>query len=317
MKKNAWGWLLIAGFLSLSACKTAPRISESTPDQSATYQHELDKAFAELDRQAPRKPAQVAPTFEFAALNRISPGKFKVFVFPKLRQFASKSNEDAEALFKNEAEEKASRLGRPEEFEVTAVAENPCHQFISGGLFSKLNAKDYFDNSLGKNHAHRCAILEVTSLKMKNANRSLVRRDDLLRTRLYLDDAYRVHGYETEKFIDSQTTQMIRVKAEGAQSATSGLTLFPIDIPQLSLFRSNAVKNATIDIRNKIDTFAVNQIRKKLMGSFIPVSCAGFQANYTDYYGSKVEVGWCEGLPFPQYMENDRFLAITQPLTVR
>ncbi|MGE0633737.1 MAG: hypothetical protein AB7O96_15090 [Pseudobdellovibrionaceae bacterium] len=306
----------IAMAISLfAACGHKPSKNYSHNPNSPTYQNALDKAFGEMEQMTPRKPAQTNG-FNLSALNKVKPGKFKVFVFPKINSMTSKSAEDESPLFANEKDEKMSRLGKPQEFEVSTVAENPCFQFITGGLFAKLNAKDYFNSSLAEPKNRRCAILEVTSLKISKANRALIRRDDLLRTRVYLDDTYRVYGYEIEKFIDGQNTRLIKVKADGAQSASSGLTLFPIDIPSLDLFQTGAGKAGSVPVSSKVDGMSLAQIRK-MQGDFSANNCNGYQLKYTDYYGQAVEVGWCDGVPFPQYMENSRFVAITQPLSVR
>lgn len=300
---------------TLSACSSGSKKIIVHDSQSVTYQDALGAAAAEIEATTPRTPAQ-AKNFSLLQLNQIKPGKFKVFVFPKISDFALKSNQQSEPLFKNDVDEKMSLLGKPEEFEVSTVAENPCFQFISNKLFAKLNAKEYFDAELGANKNRRCAILEITSLKIQKANRSLIRRDDLLRTRIYLDDSYHVHGYEVEKFLNGQNTRMIKIKGDGQQSSSSGVTLFPIDIPNLDLFQTPSAKSGVVPVTSKIDAFGIRQVQK-MSGGFNPKNCQGFQVNYVDHYGQNVEVGWCSGMPFPQYMENNRFIAITQYLSVR
>jgi hypothetical protein len=313
--------LIAFSFLTV-ACTQATKQSEATSKKSEAYEDELEKAFAEMAANEPRglalrRPAQAVAGIDLKQLNEVKPGKFKVYVFPKMKSQSLKSIEDDKPLFKSEADEAQSRLGPPLEYEVSTLAENPCFQFIERGLFAKLGPKNYFDPQLAKNQVRRCAIVEITSIRISKADRMLVKRDDMIRTVLFLDDAYVLHGYEIEKFVSSRETQIVRVKTPDAPVSTSGLTLFPVDIPTLDVLTRPEARTSQLAISKKIDKLGVAQIRKRHMRSFSLQDCKGVQSAYVDYFGSQVEVGWCEGLPFPQYMENSRFLAITQPLSVR
>ncbi len=291
---------------------------QKTTEGSATYQHEVNKAFEEAAERSAnverRKPASGA---EIAQLARLAPGKFKVYVFPKRRNLADKFMGDDAPIYRNADEERFSLLGQPQEYEVSTIAMSPCHQFISGNQFSKLGAKDYFEAELAENKSRQCAIVEVTSLKIKNADRALIRRDDLLRTRLFIDDAYVLHGYDLERHVNGQNTKVTRVKAAANEASSSGITQFPVDIPTVAILGGSLSTRGQIDTSKKVDRLAVNQVRKHFMRGFSAPSCSGVISKYTDFFGSKVEVGWCDGSPFPQYMENSRFVAVTQTLSVR
>jgi hypothetical protein len=307
----------IITLLVFSVAVGCSHVQKST-EASGTYTHEVNKAFAEAaERAADTKNRQPASGTELAQLARLVPGKFKIYVFPKLKSLAEKNLGDDHALFRSADEEHFSRLGQPQEYEVSTIAISPCHQFISGNLFAKLGAKEYFAAELNENKARQCAIVEVTSLKIKNANRALIRRDDLLRTRLFLDDSYVLHGYDLERYVDGQNTKVTRVRIATKEASTSGLTQFPVDIPTLAILGGSLSSKIQVDTSRKIDRLAINQVRNRFMRSFIAPSCSGVVSKYTDYFGSKVETGWCNGSPFPQYMENSRFVAITQSLSVR
>ena len=313
-------WPLVVFALLLAACShSTEKVESSNVKKSDGYEAALEKAFAEIaEYSTPRNPAAAPAGINLRELGIVKPGKFKIYVFPVLRSQTLKSTDDDEPLFKTAADEARSRLGPPLEYEVSTIAENPCVQFIERGLFAKHNPKQFFDPALAKNNDRRCAIVEVTAMRMKSADRSLIKRDDMLKTTLFLDDAYMLHGYEVEKFVSGRETKTVRVKTSDAQLvSTSGLTLFPVDIPTVEILGRPNVRQGQLEVARKLGKMGLAQIRKKYMRSFATSDCKGVEAVYTDYYGSRVSVGWCEGLPFPQYMENGRFLAITQPLSVR
>jgi hypothetical protein len=90
----------------------------------------------------------------------------------------------------------------------------------------------------------------------------------------------------------------------------------PVDIPTLEILGRAPSRAGSVNPAAKIDKLAVAQVRRKLMSGFSPTSCDGTVVVYRDFYGSPVEAGWCDGIPFPQYMTNPRFVAITQTLSL-
>ena len=311
--------LLVSALWTLGGCGHAAKRASVTHvvDHVAApgpgYQYALSKAFEDLGAMDTREPSEAVAGINFQDLRRIRPGHFNVFVFPKLTTRADKSREDITPLFSSAADEAYSHLGKPLQYEVSIVVVSPCFQLIANNQFANLGAKQHFDASLAQPHSRQCAIIEVTSMKLKNANRALIRRDDLLMTRLFLDDSYNLYGYDIEKFVNGQRTEVRRIKTE-AQVSTSGLTYFPVDIPAMAILQGSPAKQ--INVGEKVDKLAMRQIRK-FSQAFAPTACLGREANYRDYFGSSVTVGWCQNLPFPQYMENSRFVAVTQPLSVR
>lgn len=288
---------------------------QSAPTETP-YQAELARAFADVAH-AQRTPATVPAGVELGKLNRLSPGKFKVYVFPKITSDTQKSNAESAPIHKDARLEQLSRLGAPLEYEVSPIAIASCEQFIVRNLFAKHSPKEYFAAELAQDKNRQCAIVEVTSVNLRGANRALIKRDDQLRVRLYLDDRYRLHGTETEIYENGQRTRTVRVKSGGTKPASSGLSQFPIDIPTFDILGGKGAKQGRIETMRRLDKLAVRQIQRKYLREFQPAACNGTEAKYVDYYGGKVETGWCDGLPFPQYMDNPRFLAITQQLEVR
>ena len=298
--------------------KSDNEVNRNTAQGDVHYQSAVDQAFEELRAINERAPAVANSNFSLEQLRKVSPGKFKVFVFPKNSGASSKSKTESEFIYKNESEERLSRLLKPTEYEVSPVAISSCDQFINKNLFgNKFKAKAFFEPQLAEPKTRQCGIVEITSMKIKNANRALLKRDDVLMVRLYVDDAFNIHGFEMEKFDKAKNIQTFGVKSSKQQVSSSGLTAFPIDIPNLSILMSTSAQNKILDISKKIDRVALRQIHKKFDRGFAAKDCQGVQTNYKDYFGLETEVGWCQGLPFPQYMENSRFFAITQPISVR
>lgn len=300
--------LLPLVFLATACSHTAPQNQPASP----TYRAALAKAFQEkAELQGIRRPASARRSRQ-ARLRKVQPGRIRVFVFPKLRALNAKNASESAPLYKSEAEEEASFLGPPEEYEVSSLALSPCQQFLEKNLSAKYHPKAFFDPALARDKARQCAIVEITSLKVKNADKALIRRDDLLRVRLYLDDNFVTYGYELDKYQDSRTLETVQIRIDGMFSASSGLSLMPMDIPSLRLLSSSLARAGTVDPATKIDKLAIAQIRRKLMRNFAPARCKGALVRYADAYGADVEVGWCDNASFPQYISNSRFVAVTQ-----
>ncbi len=250
-----------------------------------------------------RRPASPPPELgaRLADLNRVRPGRFEVYVFPRL------NNQNMKERLRTE-----TYLGRPQVFEFSTVAQAPCRQFISGGMFRNLRAGEAFPAALGEGQ-RTCAILEVTSKKLREADRALLRRDDLMKIRLFLDDAYRVHATDHTFHDGGGRTRDVRILNEEGVASAVNLGLFPVDLPGEGARFSPTNPGSAFP---NLDRIAVYQINRRLRRGFSPPSCRGGVFDYSDGTGGPARVGWCQGLPWPSFIENPRFLSVTEPLSL-
>lgn len=274
------------------------------PQKNAATQSVHQQVLAELDQQERTPAALVADVgANLADLSRVRPGKFSIYVFPKITSLHHKTSEPVETY-----------LGPPRAFEVSVVAENPCQQFLQRGLFARLRPQDAFPASLGESRGRRCAIIEVTDLQLKQKSRGLLRPGDTLMQRLFVDDAYTVYAIDAVLYDTPRSDRTVRLVNDENLSSQSGLSLFPIDLPS-----RRARVSAGDPLRAfgaLFDDVAVHQIRARHQRSFVTPECQGAVSSERDALGSLVKVGWCRGLPWPSYSENARFFSVTQPLTL-
>lgn len=303
---------LVLLFLILSAC-SSPSKNESFESYkknfaatSVTSAEEV--AWKKFESKVRRNPTSILAqdlNYKLKDLNKIRPGKFEIYVFPKISTKHMKSTEFSDVL-----------IGKPQVFDVSLLAYSACQKFIESDLFKKYHAQSFF-RAEELNDDQGCAIVEITSRSLKKLNRSLISKGDILTYRLFLNDSYQVHGYEIDSFIDGQNLSVTSVKTDPKDPISSGLSLFPVDLPQA--FVSEKLNQSKIqDLSIKwIDNIAINQIKRKLNSKFKIQDCKATLFEYEDYYGNTSKVAWCQGLPWPSYSENDRFVSITQPLLVR
>jgi hypothetical protein len=287
----------------VSSCAHQP-VTGWNPQRNAATQKIHDETLQALANDG-RVPASPVPDLSVSLrdLTRVKPGKFEVYVFPKVSGIQNKTSEMNDVY-----------LSQPRAFEVSVIAENPCRQFIQRGLFARLKPKDIFPQTLAENVARRCAIIEVTDKRLKAIGRGTLKTNDLLSMRLFVDDTYRVHAVDSTLYETPSKNRVVRIINEENLSAFSGLSLFPVDLP------SNRAKfvagNPSEHFNSLLDGVAIHQIRNRYSRSFAPVQCEGGVTTERDDYGSMVKVGWCKGVPWPAYTENARFFSVTQPITV-
>jgi hypothetical protein len=261
------------------------------------------EVLALLDSQG-RTPASPAGDVgaKLVDLAKLRPGKFEVYVFPKLTNQTNKAM-DADDSY----------LGKPQAFEVSVVAENPCKQFIQRGLFGNLRPADAFPTALA-NGDRRCAIIEVTDKRLRTINRALLRANDVLMTRLFVDDTYHVHATDRVIHLNAGTVRTIRALGTENSAGFSGLSLFPIDLPpQTAQFAAGKPADS---FRTQLDGVTLYQIRRHHSRAFTTSQCSGGVMSYRDDYGANTRIGWCQGLPWPSFIENSRFVSVSQPLSV-
>lgn len=298
---------LLAGVLALllSACATHSTAPIDQPEHmNPATRSAHDQVLEILKMRSDRTPASLRDTVgaNLTDLNRIRPGRFEIYVFPKISNRNLKESRPVEEI-----------LGPPQVFDVSTIAEGPCQAFILKNQFAKLKPAEVFDPSLATDSKRRCGIVEVTSRKIAQMNRALVHRDDMLQVRLFLDDTYRVHGYDHAIYNDSRNVRMVRVKNTSNAPSFSGLTLFPIDMPGQGFKNSAADPGALVGRR--LGTLPVEQIRNRYNRQFRIPSCQGVLSQGRDDYGQVLTVGWCRGMPWAHFIENSRFVAVTQPLS--
>jgi len=285
---------LLSFLLFLGGCAQGPAWKKNAATERA---HE--KVMAELSSKDRRVLASDF-TANLADLSKVKPGKFEVYVFPKISEQNHKFAKGVDVY-----------LGKPRAFEVSIIAENPCKQFIKGNLFASLKPATVFPAVLAEGN-RRCAILEVTDKSLRTADRARLKRNDVLLTRLFLDDEYQAHGIDRVLYETASQDRTVRALSENGR-VSSGLSLFPVDLPPASAMFTESYPTQEF---NQLDGIAVHQIRKRHNRAFAPTSCRGGVMNYKDDYGSHVKLGWCSGLPWPTYIDNARFFSVTQPLSV-
>ncbi len=329
--------LLLISALFLAACAQGPVTSNPTPTPGTNAKHSFDAKYKEqlfahyapqmeAEWNALRKPANDSSLQEqlklsLSDLNKINPKKFEIYVFPKKSTITMKTSEPGEIT-----------LGKPTVIEVSTLANTSCQFLIKSG-FKKYNPKAYFPAELGEKKSRNCAIIEMTSRTLLTMNRSLLKNGDEVSKRLYMDDAFNVYGIETDYYLSENgvlNLKSIGFKYEAGTPVSAGLGIFPTDMPSLSrvtssdrvatnkIFRVESLKpgqdqNTYANFDTQVDRVSFNQI-KRLNQKFKVPNCEMFQMKYQDMYLSSVNMYWCQGKPWPQVVENNQFVAVTQNL---
>lgn len=296
--------VFLALIIALVGCASKSVDQESPPNLAAQKVH--DDVIQELLARQDRQPTNAAAVgTRLSDLNRVRPGKFEVYVFPKISNRANK-----EATLPEEM------LGPPRAFEVSLVADSPCSTYGQKNLFAQLRPLEMFPAAVTQLSNRRCSIVEVTAKDVARMNRALLKRDDQLQIRLFMDEDYVLYGYDMTLVDEARGTRVVRVKNDTNEPASSGLTLFPIDFPNAAM-QAAAAANPAQYVLQRLDAVAQQQIRRRYNRAFQVPSCSGLISKSVDYYGQQVLIGWCRGVPWPHFIENSRFISITQPLSVR
>ncbi len=234
-------------------------------------------------------------------LRQLSPGKFEVYLFPKV---SSQTN--------RELVSPEEHLGPPRVFEVSIVAVSACKDFISTALFAKYRPNEAFPEELSTNNQRQCAIIEILDRKLAKIDKGLLRPDDQLSVRLFIDDAYTIHALDQVLFGSRNKDRVVRRLSDG-ETLTSGLSYFPLDLNLLGSIDKGEISTSF----RGLDKIGKYQIKKRHNRSFEPTKCEGAVVKSKDPLGGHTKVGWCQGIPWPAYSENRRFLSVTQQLRVR
>jgi hypothetical protein len=288
--------LLLVPVIVLFSCSHNKSHTPMTAQELAAHR----RVWSELDSHKARLPAEVVRS-NLEGLERLSPGKFEVYVFPKIN---TQNHKDAD----NE-----EYLGRPQVHEVSVQAIAPCKRLVDG-MFSKYKPESAFAPGLKDDAKAKCAILLVTNRTMAQMDKALLRPDDQKAVRVFLDDRYQIHAIDFIIYESPNVDRISRIKGDGG-SVSAPLSFFPILMPGADAkFRPTNLKSA---FEKQLDPIAVYQIKKRLAKSFVAPDCKGHEYEFSDPVGGKVRGGWCDELPWPSYQENDRFFSVSQPLSVR
>jgi hypothetical protein len=151
-----------------------------------------------------------------------------------------------------------------------------------------------------------CAILRIfqVSPEPRPAN---TRQGDETEIRIYLDGGYRAYGVEHFIHTNSRDTRTEKVPTDAELALSSGLGLFPIDLPSANPARLVEFKRAPLDRRTARDTWYRNRIRA--LGVENHCENAAW-IKWSDEFGSVNTAAWCPGDAWPTYVENDRFEAL-------
>jgi len=269
---------------------------------SRAHQEILD----ELNETSGRNPSAFALNelrINFKDLRFIQPAKFEIYTFPKISTQVLKDATSDEVY-----------LGPPKVFVMNILAVNPCREFIRNGLFSKYRPEEVFPSHLSENNDRTCAILEIENSSLMKRNKSLLKQDDELVLRVFIDDLYKVHGIDHIKFRSRGNFKVIRRTSE-FENLNSGLSFFPIDLPVPN--SETILTNVSRFFENSLDEIALFQIKHKFSKNFTRPFCEGAVFGHRDSFGKTVKVGWCKDTPWPTYTESDHFFSVSVPLRVR
>jgi hypothetical protein len=291
-------------FFIFSGCAVlAPRIWD--PYKNSATQASHQKILQELEENSKRSPASLLSDFKinFRALRALSPAKFEVYVFPKISSQNSKELDNDE-----------SYLGPPRVFEISILAVNPCSQFINEGLFSKYRAREAFPAELAEGNNRHCAILQITDKYLMGLDKALLRQDDQLSLRIFIDDTYKLHAIDHIHYVSRGDIKIVRRIGEN-EALSSDLSFFPVDLP----FLNSKMKPGSVDqeFSNLLDPVALFQIQQKYSASFRQPKCDGVTISQFDSLSGNTRIGWCQGVPWPSYIENLRFFSVSTPLGVK
>ncbi len=307
-KKISFFLILVCtlGFL-ISSCATSPpktkngnKETDPLPNNNPVFLSFNEQVMEEMEREAIRAPASNS-TFlqenkvELRDFHRLKPEKFEVYVLPKISNMTSKTlSEDVE-------------LGRPQVFFVQIVGFSPCPRMTRE--FTKFGTDVFFASAPA---GLDCAILEIENQKITQKPHDLIRGGEEKRLRLFLDSQYKVYGSQIETYVNSQDTRFIN-QLHGDSTYTSGLSIFPVELNT----RTNSVDVMLMSVlRDRVDPITRNVVKADFKRFEIP-DCRGKITKYQNSFGENVEVGWCKGLPWPSYIETNRYIAVTQTLSLR
>ena len=318
--------------MSLGACTSSEKNHSEGSDHhhGSTMSQNDQRILRDWTRAQTRGPSEVAASVNdghvLEGLQKVSPRRFEVFVFPKNSNQTHREKSDS-----------GVSLGKPYKITVSPVYLGNC-SFLGTGGFSKFNPKSYFPPELvSKTSKSQCAIIELTA---PERDKALWLNGDILKKRIYIDDNYRAYGMETEFVSGSRDVQVGKHILDPKEGLSSALDGIPVDLPVLGAIYPPADAKtfekiesfvladlagpsgeAPVASENKrlydpkvpLDSISLAQI-KDLNQKFELPTCKGKAFSYVDSMRKKVKVYWCDGKPWPQATETQQYFAVTQDL---
>ena len=122
-----------------------------------------------------------------------------------------------------------------------------------------------------------------------------------------------MRSYGQELIIaDSQrakTTRSVPVPLDFNQPMSSGLLLYPIDIP--NFFNSMASRFWTKGSGNFLRVPNNIFVKKKMKDIGVMANCSeGYRSDYRDIFSGKVRIGWCQGHSWPTSVHTERYFSV-------
>ncbi len=284
--------LWIGAALAVSGCATGSGFFATTPvENTAALDRAVNQAFERLDELEARTPGNRLPASQPSAplKARFSKlrGRTEILVFPKVSNRAAMNAEPVVQVF-----------GSPIRFAATAQRLLNCRKLLQENS-SQWNHREAFSADL---HPELdCGIFEIRQIapQIQAGNR---KAGDLLSARTYLDSNYRAHGLDIEIYRARRKADTTHLKWDELEPLSSGLTLFPIDIPHADM---TVTETAALPIPS--DPYVRSKLKK-----FRASSCSrAKQYRYRDLYGNANTVAWCDGDAWPTVIDNPRFFAVT------
>ena len=250
---------------------------------------------------------------------------FEVWVFPKVSNIAKKTRAPMKVVLKKPV---GFKFSSPIWISCGEIGKFQNAKYVHQKVFpADLDPKGRCGVIVVKRSAH--GTTESYSLNPKN-----FAMGDIVEMRVYIDSHYRGYAMEILTFTGERVSGRNDYKQELAARLlpldpntpiSSGLTLFPVDLPVLAFSEKSS---ARVDLQDLIDSDRVlvqsavvsapndKKINDQVGGSSGPkrfVACGkdrGFRFEYADLYGNKNTVGWCKGDFWPSVIENNRFVAV-------
>jgi hypothetical protein len=253
---------------------------------TGTYERAIDQAFQELESKTLRSPASTSRADRLATFRKLR-GRTEMIVFPKISNRGSKTELEPFQAFAS-----------PVRFAITAQRLLSCQKLLQENT-SKWAHREHFPADI--HSSLDCGIFELKQVapEIKEGNR---RFGDAIAARLYLDSNYHPYGIDMELHESRGKSATTSMKWNPAESPSSGLTLFPMDLPNLDIHSSSVGElpvPADAYVRNKMKKFGASSCEEAR------------RYQYRDLYGNTTVVGWCDGAGWPTTIENSRFFAIT------
>lgn len=274
------------------------------------YERGLDQAFSQIENQTKRTIAEESQRVD---VNNLS--DFKMLVFPKdigiHRKRGKQNTYDSNmlsSLSDSEQEEfiqSKTVYYNPLTFNFKVLLKGDC------GSLSKSKAHNSF--MFYRDHKFdpktKCMVLEVKKERPKFFGKFVkdILRDDVIKKRIFLDEYLRPYGVSVDIAVKSgrEKYRTRNIKNNPFDNSSSGLSLFPIDIPNLKGGETSMKEeNGSLLPKNLFLIFNVKSMVKS------PLCEKANIYEFRDIYGSKIRSGWCKQQNWPSTIETNRFFAI-------